>query len=125
MRRPPARPSSRRGLSVARRPPPPPTSELTLPGNARPFRGAALYARTTGYLKRWLVDIGDRVKEGQLLAEISTPDVDDQLAQARANLVLAKANLEVAEANLELAKITLQRDLTANLSRPARAGLDR
>ena len=101
-------------VAIARRAPP--TSELTLPGNAQPFRGAALYARINGYLKHWLVDIGDRVKEGQLLAEISTPDVDDQLAQARANLVLSKANVEVAQANLELARITLQRDLTANLS---------
>ena len=61
----------------------PSTSELTLPGNAQAFRGAALYARTNGYIKRWLVDIGDRVTEGQLVAEISAPDVDDQLAQAR------------------------------------------
>jgi RND family efflux transporter MFP subunit len=87
------------------------TSELTLPGNAQAFREAALYARTNGYVKRWLVDIGDRVTEGQLLAEISTPDVDDQLAQARANLVLSRANLQVAEANHELAKITLERDI--------------
>jgi RND family efflux transporter MFP subunit len=93
----------------------PPTSELTLPGNAQPFRGAALYARTNGYLKRWLVDIGDRVKEGQLIAEISAPEVDDQLAQAKANLVLAKANLLVSEANLQLAKITLERDRTAGI----------
>jgi RND family efflux transporter MFP subunit len=91
----------------------PPTQELTLPANAQPFRGAPLYARVNGYLTRWLVDIGDRVKEGQLVAEISTPDVDDQLAQARANLVLAEANLHVAEANLELAKITLDRDVKA------------
>ena len=97
-------------------PPAPPTTELTLPGNAQPYRGAALYARINGYLIRWLVDIGDRVKQGQLLAEISTPDVDDQLAQARANLVLAKSNLQAAEANLVLAKITLKRNLDANRS---------
>jgi len=66
-----------------------------------------------GYLKRWLVDIGDRVKEGQLIAEISAPDVDDQLAQARANLALAQANLQVSQANLELAKVTLDRDTKA------------
>ncbi|HMC90358.1 MAG TPA: biotin/lipoyl-binding protein, partial [Gemmataceae bacterium] len=71
----------------------PGTSQHVLPGNAQAFREAALYARTTGYLKRWLVDIGDRVAEGHLIAEISAPDVDDQLAQARANLTLAKANL--------------------------------
>jgi RND family efflux transporter MFP subunit len=101
-------------LATARRAPP--TSELTLPGNAQAYRGASLYARTNGYLKRWLVDIGDRVKEGQLIAEISAPDVDDQLAQARANLVLAKANLKVSEANLELAKITLDRDLRTGVA---------
>jgi RND family efflux transporter MFP subunit len=90
-----------------------PTSELTLPGNAQALRETALYARVTGYVKRWMVDIGDRVREGQLLAEISTPDVDDQLAQARANLVLAKANVQVSETNLELAKTTLARDLAS------------
>ncbi len=89
------------------------TSEQNLPGNALAFREAALYPRTTGYLMRWTVDIGDRVKAGQALAEISAPDVDDQLAQARANLTLAKANLEVSEANLALAKITLDRDIAA------------
>ena len=94
----------------------PPTSELTLPGNAQPIRGTGLYGRVNGYLKRWLVDIGDRVQEGQLLAEISSPDTDDQLAQAQANLVLAKGNLQAAEANLELAQITLKRNLEANRS---------
>lgn len=89
-------------------------SELVLPGDAQGFRDASLYARTNGYIKRWMVDIGDQVKEGQVLAEISAPDVDDQLAQAQANLTLAKANLQVSEANLELAKITLDRDLKAN-----------
>jgi RND family efflux transporter MFP subunit len=98
-------------VSIARKAPL--SSERTLPGNALPFRESALYARTAGYLKQWTVDIGDRVKEGQMLAEISAPDVDDQLAQARANLTLAKANLEVSTANLELAKITLARDIAA------------
>src|SRR5262249_6388947 len=94
-------------VTVATARPAPATSEHTLPGTAQAFRETALYARTTGYLKRWLVDIGDRVEAGQLLAEISAPDVDDQLAQARANLVLTRANLQVSEANLELAKTTL------------------
>src|SRR5205807_10197360 len=93
----------------------PATVQHVLPGNSQAFREAALYARTTGYLKRWLVDIGDRVQEGQLIAEISAPDVDDQLAQARANLSLAKTNLQVSEANLVLAKITLSRDLRAGV----------
>ncbi len=87
-----------------------------MPGDAQPIRGFALYGRVNGYLKWWRVDIGDRVQEGQVLAEISSPDVDDQLAQARANLVLAKSNLLAAQANLELAKITLRRNLEANRS---------
>jgi RND family efflux transporter MFP subunit len=94
----------------------PAASELNLPGNALAFREAGMYARTTGYLKGWKKDRGDRVREGELLAEIAAPDVDDQLAQARANLILAKANLEVSEANLVLAKITLSRDVAAGLA---------
>ena len=68
-----------------------------------------MYARTTGYLDKRLVDIGDHVKQGQLLAKISAPDVDAQLAQAQADLAQAKANLPLTEANAELAKITLKR----------------
>ena len=89
------------------------TAARVLPGNALPLLEAALYARTNGYIKVRHVDIGDRVKEGQFLAEISAPDVDDQLAQARSNLVLVKASLRVSEANLALAKITLDRDMRA------------
>jgi RND family efflux transporter MFP subunit len=98
-------------VATARRAPA--TSELTLPGNAQAFREAALYARATGYVKRWTADLGDQVREGQLLAEISAPDVDDQLAQARANLALARADLQVSEAKLDLARTTLSRDQAA------------
>jgi RND family efflux transporter MFP subunit len=90
-----------------------PNADRVLPGNTLPLLDAAIYARTTGYLKRRLVDIGDRVTEGQLLAEISAPDIDDQLAQAQANLTQAKANLPLAEANAKLANITLDRYLQA------------
>jgi RND family efflux transporter MFP subunit len=100
-------------VATARRAPA--TMEKILPGNALPFREAALYSRSTGFLKQWLVDIGDRVKDGQLIAEISAPDVDDQLAQARANLLLAKANLSVSEANAALAETTLARDLATGV----------
>jgi len=88
-----------------------PDAERVLPGNSLPLLEAALYARTTGYLKKRLVDIGDRVTEGQLLAEISAPDVDDQFTQAKASLAQAKANLGLAQASAELAKITLARDV--------------
>ncbi len=70
--------------------------ELVLPGNAQAFVDAPIYARTNGYLKRWYVDIGDHVKAGQLLAEIDSPEVDQQLAQAKADLATAEANLKLA-----------------------------
>lgn len=103
-------------VAVAKARQAPATSELNLPGNALAFRESAMYARTNGYLTRWTADIGDRVQEGQVIAEISAPDVDDQLAQAQSNLVLAKANVRVSEANLVLAKITLARDIAAGNS---------
>ena len=71
--------------------------ELVLPGNVQSFLDTPIYARTNGYLKRWYADIGARVKTGQLLAEIDTPEVDDQLQQARADLNTAKANYDLAE----------------------------
>jgi RND family efflux transporter MFP subunit len=86
-------------------------ADRVLPGDALPLLDAAMYARTTGYVKSRLVDIGDRVKEGQLLAEITAPDVDAQLAQAKANLAQAQANLPLSQAQAELAKTTLKRDV--------------
>jgi RND family efflux transporter MFP subunit len=80
------------------------SSERILPGNCLPLKEAALFARVTGYVSRRLVDIGDQVKAGQLLAEISAPDVDDQLAQAQANLAQAKANLVKGKADLDYAQ---------------------
>jgi len=73
-----------------------PAQELILPGNVQPFITAPIYARTNGYLKKWYVDIGAHVKQGQLLAVIETPEVDQQLQQARSNLLTAQANLELA-----------------------------
>lgn len=83
--------------------------DQVLPGSAIPYRETAVYARTSGYLKRWLVDIGDSVKEGQLLAEIETPEVDAQLAQARAALGESRATLERNRASETLAKANLRR----------------
>jgi RND family efflux transporter MFP subunit len=74
-----------------------PHTEIVLPGNMQAFADAPIYARTNGYLKRWYVDIGGRVKAGQVLAEIESPEVDQQLAQAQADLNTAKANLDLAE----------------------------
>jgi RND family efflux transporter MFP subunit len=73
-----------------------PTQEIILPGNVQPFITSPIYARTNGYLRKWYVDIGAHVKQGQLLAVIETPEVDQQLQQARSNLLTAKANLELA-----------------------------
>ena len=71
--------------------------EIVLPANVQAFKDAPIYARTNGYLKRWYVDIGGRVKAGQLLAEIDTPEVDQQLHQARADLATAEANVRLSE----------------------------
>jgi RND family efflux transporter MFP subunit len=79
-----------------------PSNELILPANVQAYIDAPIYARSNGYLKKWSVDIGARVTAGQLLAEIETPEVDQQLRQARADLA-------TAEANLSLAKITADR----------------
>jgi RND family efflux transporter MFP subunit len=73
-----------------------PAEEIILPGNVQPFITSPVYARTNGYLKKWYFDIGARVKKGQLLAVIETPEVDQQLQQARSNLLTAQANLELA-----------------------------
>jgi RND family efflux transporter MFP subunit len=79
-----------------------PSQEIALPGNTAAFIDAPIYARTNGYLKRWYFDIGTPVKKGQLLAEIETPEVDQQLQQAR-------ADLETAQAKYNIAKITASR----------------
>jgi RND family efflux transporter MFP subunit len=79
-----------------------PTQEIVLPGNTQAFSDAPIYARTSGYLKRWYFDIGAHVQKGQLLAEIETPEVDQQLQQAQ-------AELDNAQANLNIAKITATR----------------
>jgi len=74
-----------------------PTQEITLPGNVQPFITSPIFSRTNGYLKAWHFDIGAHVKKGQLLAEIETPEVDQQLQQSRSNLATADANLRLAE----------------------------
>jgi len=74
-----------------------PAEEIILPGNVQPFITSPIYARTSGYLRKWYVDIGAHVKKGQLLAVIETPEVDQQLQQSLSNLNTAKANLALAE----------------------------
>lgn len=70
---------------------------LTLPGRVAAFNDAQIHARVSGYLKRWYTDIGASVKAGQRLADIDTPEVDQQLAQAQANLATATANQKLAQ----------------------------
>lgn len=74
-----------------------PQQEIVIPGNVQPFSDAPIYARTNGYLQHWYVDIGAHVKKGQLLADIDTPEVDQQLQQARADLLTAEANHHIAQ----------------------------
>jgi multidrug efflux pump subunit AcrA (membrane-fusion protein) len=74
-----------------------PSQEIVLPGNAQAFTDTPIYARTNGYLKMWYVDIGARVHQGDLLAEIETPELDQQLQQAEADLKSAEATLEIAD----------------------------
>jgi RND family efflux transporter MFP subunit len=77
------------------------STELVLPGNLQANYEAPIYARTSGYLERWLVDIGAPVKSGQLLAVIESPEVDQQLRQAQADLALAEANEKIAQVTAE------------------------
>jgi RND family efflux transporter MFP subunit len=84
-------------VSVIEAPRGPNSQEIILPGNVQAFFEAPIYARTSGYVKAWYTDIGTRVKANQLLAEIDTPEVDDQLRQAQADLLTAEANDRLAQ----------------------------
>src|ERR1700730_12235657 len=83
-------------VSVIRATPINTDSEMVLPGTLKPFVESPLYARTNGYLKKWYKDIGSHVAKGDILAEIDTPEIDQQLAQARADLVTSQANLSLS-----------------------------
>jgi RND family efflux transporter MFP subunit len=76
-------------------------ASLDLPGRLEAYIRAPIYARVPGYLKSWKHDIGDKVKAGDVLAEIDTPDLDQQLAQARADLSVAEANAKLAQISAE------------------------
>lgn len=92
------------------------TDELTLPGNTEAITDAPILARSTGYVEKRFVDIGDHVKKGQLMAIIAAPDVDQQVVQARAQLSQSEAalkqsnaSLQQGKANMELARVTAVR----------------
>ncbi|MBV8779838.1 MAG: efflux RND transporter periplasmic adaptor subunit, partial [Phycisphaerae bacterium] len=91
---------------------------LRLPCDVKAYADTMLYPRANGYLKKWYVDINDRVKEGQLLAEIATPDVDAQLDASKATLLQSKAAVETAQSNFNLMKATLDRYELANKNQP-------
>jgi RND family efflux transporter MFP subunit len=84
------------------------SDDLVLPGTVVAWSAAPIYARTSGYLKRWLVDIGTPVKAGQLLAEIDAPEIDQQLLQAQADLATADANAALAQSTAERWKSLLE-----------------
>jgi RND family efflux transporter MFP subunit len=95
-------------VSVVHPLPGPKDENLFLPGTLQAFVESPIHARTNGYLRKWYHDIGSRVTKGELLADIDAPEVDQQLAQAKADLATAKANLQLsnltAARNLELLK---------------------
>jgi RND family efflux transporter MFP subunit len=82
---------------------------LTLPATVQALQETLVYSRADGYVRRWLVDIGDLVESGQLLAELDTPELDQQLDQARAQLAQGGAAIVQAEANRDFSKTTVQR----------------
>jgi membrane fusion protein (multidrug efflux system) len=82
---------------------------LALPGTVRALEQTKIFPRATGYVRRWLVDIGDKVAAGQLLAEIDTPDLDAQLAQARAQLAQAQAAVKQVAAQRDYSRTNTQR----------------
>jgi RND family efflux transporter MFP subunit len=82
--------------------------EIVLPGNTQAFTDSPIYARTSGYLARWYSDIGARVKKGDLLAEIETPEIDQQLQQAQAQLETVQANLDLAQTTADRWRLLLK-----------------
>ena len=82
---------------------------LTLPGSVRAREETIVYSRANGYVRSWKVDIGDRVLQGDLLAEIDTPELDQELDEARAELEKSRASLAQAEVNLQYAGVNLRR----------------
>jgi len=90
------------------------TAELELPGEARAWYESTIYARVSGYIDKWYKDIGDKVKEGEVLAVIQTPELDDQLNAAQARVAADKSLVTVAEANLNFAESSNKRWATAD-----------
>jgi RND family efflux transporter MFP subunit len=97
-------------VRVATVEPSPATTSVTLPGTTAAFADANIFARATGYIAKRNVDIGDRVKANEVLAELAVPEQDDQISQNESTLTQLKASLQQAEANVKLAQVTWDRD---------------
>lgn len=95
---------------------------LTLPAQLQAYESAGIRSRVSGYLKDWKVDIGSAVKKGQLLAEVDTPDLDQQLAQARADLATAKANQALSQSTEARWKNLLAKDAVSQQEYDEKAG---
>lgn len=99
-----------------------PAQELKLPGNTQPFSDAPIFARTSGYVTKWHFDIGAAVKQGDVLADIATPEVDQQLRQARADLATAEANQRLAQTTSERYENLLKTDSVTKQDRDNAVG---
>jgi len=95
---------------------------ILLPGRVEAFYRAPIYARVSGYLKAWYTDIGARVKAGQVLAAIETPDLDQQLQQAKAEVATARANESLAESTARRWQLMLQADSVSKQAEDEKAG---
>jgi RND family efflux transporter MFP subunit len=100
----------------------PAAEALTLPGSVQAFVEAPIYARTDGYLHAWYADIGTHVNKGELLAEIDTPEIDQQLSQANADLAMAVANAELARTTNERWKDLLKTNSVSQQDADSKAG---
>ena len=97
-------------------------ADLALPASILAFQEVTLYARTTGYVKRWLVDIGDDVKAGQLLAELDAPDIDRQIDEVRAQVEQIRAQLDLARSTSDRYRALAQEDAVSAQDVDERAG---
>jgi len=96
-------------VDVVRVGPPPSTQTLVLPGETAAWYTSTIFARVNGFVGQWFADIGDRVKSGQVLATIETPELDAEYEAAKAKLKVAQAEVQVRQAQLEFAKVTYER----------------
>ncbi len=100
----------------------PSEGELVLPGNVSAFYAGSIYGRVSGYVKDWYDDIGAHVKKGQVLATIDSPDLDQQLAQARADLIRAQANEQLAQVTYERWKTLSKQNIVSQQAKDEKFG---